>query len=341
MILSTSWSPDTWRDKSSGAKRLCFLSEPHHPPSDRHWGLKFAIDVIVLSQQGCLMLSLTINVYDWGELQLTTCFFATQAWSFVINDFLERSSLLETIKVPPLVNDPCRRFWQQWWYVDLSLLLPLFVQLCLSEPCKHFSDSILSLLSCTDHNAPLLQCQRGDGKRCDAGVPCRPGRPPRRAQVPRQRVRRRPLRSSPRRNGAHSCCGSDGLSALHQVDGSWTGGRAVKNLKSIRLQGCGREHPRWRRSHASSLCRQQRPHWDRELIDILQYQFRTHNQIELNQNQTYYSLELQVKWLLRRGAKISHDKYGKTPMNDAAENEQLEVRQLHWQCQIQLRGYEQ
>ena len=37
-------------------------------------------------------------------------------------------------------------------------------------------------------------------------------------------------------------------------------GRAVKNLKSIRLQGCGREHPRWRRSHASSLCRQQRPH---------------------------------------------------------------------------------
>ena len=111
MILSTSWSPDMWRDKSSGAKRLCFLSEPHHPPSGRHWGLKFAIDVIVLSQQGCLMLSLTINVYDWGELQLTTCFFATQAWSFVVNDFLERSSLLETIKVPPLVNDPCRRFW--------------------------------------------------------------------------------------------------------------------------------------------------------------------------------------------------------------------------------------
>ena len=35
----------------------------------------------------------------------------------------------------------------------------------------------------------------------------------------------------------------------------------------------------------------------------------------------------QVKWLLRRGAKITHDKYGKTPMNDAAENEQLEVRE--------------
>ena len=106
------------------------------------------------------------------------------------------------------------------------VLLPLFVQLCLSEPFKHFSDSILSLLSCTDHNAPLLQCQRGDGERGDAGVPCRPGRPPRRAQVPRQRVRWRPLRSSSRRNGAHPCCGSDGLSALHQVDGSWTGGES-------------------------------------------------------------------------------------------------------------------
>merc|ERR1719430_1044277 len=35
-----------------------------------------------------------------------------------------------------------------------------------------------------------------------------------------------------------------------------------------------------------------------------------------------------VKWLLRRGAKITHDKYGKTPMNDAAENEQLEVVSL-------------
>ena len=90
--------------------------------------------------------------------------------------------------------------------------------LILVESFKHFS--ILSLLSCTDHNAPLLQCQRGDGERGDAGVPCRPGRPPRRAQVPRQRVRRRPLRSSSRRNGAHPCSGSDGLSALHQVDGS-------------------------------------------------------------------------------------------------------------------------
>ena len=66
----------------------------------------------------------------------------------------------------------------------------------------------------------LLQCQRGDGERGDAGVPCRPGRPPRGAQVPRQRVRRRPLRSSSRRNGAHPRSGSDGLLALHQVDGS-------------------------------------------------------------------------------------------------------------------------
>ena len=54
---------------------------------------------------------------------------------------------------------------------------------------------------------------------------------------------------------------------------------------SVRLQGCGREHPRWRRGHASSLCREQRPHWDRELIDIFQFQFRTHNQrIEFKSN---------------------------------------------------------
>jgi len=35
-----------------------------------------------------------------------------------------------------------------------------------------------------------------------------------------------------------------------------------------------------------------------------------------------------VRWLLRRGARICQDKYGKTPMNDAAENEQLEVVSL-------------
>lgn len=54
-----------------------------------------------------------------------------------------------------------------------------------------------------------------------------------------------------------------------------------------------------------------------------------------------------MKWLLRKGAKISHDKYGKTPMNDAAENEQLEVRWwaggqwgalLGWQDYISLEG---
>eukprot|EP00092_Neocalanus_flemingeri_P000664 GFUD01000706.1.p1 GENE.GFUD01000706.1~~GFUD01000706.1.p1 ORF type:complete len:1627 (+),score=503.34 GFUD01000706.1:566-5446(+) len=35
-----------------------------------------------------------------------------------------------------------------------------------------------------------------------------------------------------------------------------------------------------------------------------------------------------VRWLLRHGARITHDKYGKTPMNDAAENKQLEVLSL-------------
>jgi len=35
-----------------------------------------------------------------------------------------------------------------------------------------------------------------------------------------------------------------------------------------------------------------------------------------------------VRWLLRHGARVSHDKYGKTPMNDAAENKQLEVLSL-------------
>jgi hypothetical protein len=35
--------------------------------------------------------------------------------------------------------------------------------------------------------------------------------------------------------------------------------------------------------------------------------------------------------LLRHGAKITSDKYGKTPMNDAAENEQLEVGGIHTQ----------
>ena len=33
----------------------------------------------------------------------------------------------------------------------------------------------------------------------------------------------------------------------------------------------------------------------------------------------------QVRWLLKHGAKIRSDKYGKTPLSDAAENKQLEV----------------
>ena len=34
----------------------------------------------------------------------------------------------------------------------------------------------------------------------------------------------------------------------------------------------------------------------------------------------------QVQWLLRHGAVIKSDKFGKTPMSDAAENKQLEVK---------------
>lgn len=33
-----------------------------------------------------------------------------------------------------------------------------------------------------------------------------------------------------------------------------------------------------------------------------------------------------VRWLLKHGAKLSLDKYGKSPINDAAENQQVEVR---------------
>ena len=36
----------------------------------------------------------------------------------------------------------------------------------------------------------------------------------------------------------------------------------------------------------------------------------------------------QVAWLLRHGANIKCDKYGKTPMSDAAENKQIEVSTL-------------
>ena len=35
-----------------------------------------------------------------------------------------------------------------------------------------------------------------------------------------------------------------------------------------------------------------------------------------------------VRWLLSRRAKICLDKFGRSPLNDAAENEQLEVGHL-------------
>lgn len=35
-----------------------------------------------------------------------------------------------------------------------------------------------------------------------------------------------------------------------------------------------------------------------------------------------------VRWLLNHGAKLSLDKYGKSPINDAAENQQVEVQKL-------------
>lgn len=36
-----------------------------------------------------------------------------------------------------------------------------------------------------------------------------------------------------------------------------------------------------------------------------------------------------VRWLLNHGAKLSLDKYGKSPINDAAENQQVEVSFIH------------
>ena len=33
-----------------------------------------------------------------------------------------------------------------------------------------------------------------------------------------------------------------------------------------------------------------------------------------------------VRWLLRHGGRLTLDKYGKSPINDAAENQQMEVR---------------
>ena len=37
-----------------------------------------------------------------------------------------------------------------------------------------------------------------------------------------------------------------------------------------------------------------------------------------------------VRWLLARGARIFLDKFGRSPLNDAAENEQLEVFTLFY-----------
>ena len=34
---------------------------------------------------------------------------------------------------------------------------------------------------------------------------------------------------------------------------------------------------------------------------------------------------IKVAWLLRHGATVKCDKFGKTPMSDAAENKQIEV----------------
>jgi len=35
-----------------------------------------------------------------------------------------------------------------------------------------------------------------------------------------------------------------------------------------------------------------------------------------------------VRWLLRHGARLVLDKFGKSPINDAAENQQMEVRRM-------------
>lgn len=39
-----------------------------------------------------------------------------------------------------------------------------------------------------------------------------------------------------------------------------------------------------------------------------------------------------VRWLLNHGAKLSLDKYGKSPINDAAENQQVEVSDKRRGC---------
>jgi ankyrin repeat protein len=41
-----------------------------------------------------------------------------------------------------------------------------------------------------------------------------------------------------------------------------------------------------------------------------------------------------VRWLLRHGARLVLDKFGKSPVNDAAENQQMEVCTLHLQLYL-------
>lgn len=45
-----------------------------------------------------------------------------------------------------------------------------------------------------------------------------------------------------------------------------------------------------------------------------------------------------VRWLLNHGAKLSLDKYGKSPINDAAENQQVEVGRSNW-CTLHYRDF--
>lgn len=37
-----------------------------------------------------------------------------------------------------------------------------------------------------------------------------------------------------------------------------------------------------------------------------------------------------IRWLLRHGGRLTLDKYGKSPINDAAENQQIEVGSLYF-----------
>lgn len=41
-----------------------------------------------------------------------------------------------------------------------------------------------------------------------------------------------------------------------------------------------------------------------------------------------------VRWLLKHGARLSLDKFGKSPINDAAENQQVEVSKNASDCLI-------